>query len=113
LWADLSAAGGADRAARGSSQPKAKTDLAYGFGPMFDLPNFAFSVPLAKFFLVGEGDHAESAEWLERALLLYPMMLKPLLAKCNVRLSEKYARAHTHTSHTSHTPHTPHTPVCG
>ncbi|ELR18632.1 uncharacterized protein ACA1_298650 [Acanthamoeba castellanii str. Neff] len=78
-----------DRAARGSSQPKAKTDLAYGFGPMFDLPNFAFSVPLAKFFLEGEGDHAESAEWLERALLLYPMMLKPLLAKCNVRLSEK------------------------
>jgi hypothetical protein len=80
-----------DRSTRGSSQPKAKTDLAYGFGPMFDLPNFAFSVPLAKFFLEGEGDHAESAEWLERALLLYPMMLKPLLAKCNVRLSEKYA----------------------
>ncbi len=71
---------------------------------MFDLPNFAFSVPLAKFFLEGEGDHAESAEWLERALLLYPMMLKPLLAKCNVRLSEKYAN-------TAHAP--PHTPVCG
>lgn len=28
--------------------------MAYGFGPMFDLPNFAFSVPLAKFFVEGE-----------------------------------------------------------
>jgi hypothetical protein len=76
---------------------------------MFDLPNFAFSVPLAKFFLEGEGDHAESAEWLERALLLYPMMLKPLLAKCNVRLSEKYAHAnHTHDTRHNTPRHTTH-----
>ncbi|XP_014661903.1 PREDICTED: transcription factor 25-like [Priapulus caudatus] len=50
------------------------------------LPNFAFSVPLATFYqrlLEGKTTH-DADEMLQEALLQFPALLMPLLNKCNV-----------------------------
>jgi hypothetical protein len=78
----------------GGSGGKDESDLS----ALADLPNFAFSLALAQYHIENEEqnnvepsqvDHTRSSEYLERALLLWPMMLGPLLEKCAVRMAEK------------------------
>ncbi|KAL6041664.1 Transcription factor 25 [Balamuthia mandrillaris] len=59
-------------------------------------PNFAYSSALALFHLEREGSKKKEEllgrsadELLQRALLQYPMLLPPLLAKCSTRMSER------------------------
>lgn len=51
------------------------------------LPNFAFSVALAHFHSSKqEGEPKRADEMLQTALIMFPMVLSPLLDKCNVAL---------------------------
>ncbi|OWF35632.1 transcription factor 25-like [Mizuhopecten yessoensis] len=50
------------------------------------LPNFAFSVPLAMYLLAinQEEDSSKADTMLQESLLMFPGMLQPLLDKCNI-----------------------------
>ncbi|XP_060074538.1 ribosome quality control complex subunit TCF25-like [Ylistrum balloti] len=50
------------------------------------LPNFAFSVPLAMFLLASsqEEDHQKADTMLQESFLMFPGLLHPLLDKCSV-----------------------------
>ncbi|XP_025115412.1 transcription factor 25-like isoform X1 [Pomacea canaliculata] len=53
---------------------------------LLQLPNFAFSVPLAMFHLAGENENyvQKADEMLADALLMFPGLLMPLLNKCGI-----------------------------
>ncbi|RDD42388.1 Transcription factor 25 [Trichoplax sp. H2] len=52
------------------------------------LPNFAYSTSIAKFYLAAEsGSHDEADSLLQQALMMFPMVLIPLLDKCSVKFS--------------------------
>lgn len=56
------------------------------------LPNFAFSIPLAMYFLAlsqGEEERRKADTMLQDSLLMFPGMLHPLLDKCNVNPDPK------------------------
>ncbi|XP_020643959.3 ribosome quality control complex subunit TCF25 [Pogona vitticeps] len=65
-----------------------------GHRNLSQLPNFAFSVPLAYFFLSQQEDlsdaelsqaHERAASLLQQALVMFPNVLMPLLDRCSVQ----------------------------
>ncbi|XP_017781090.1 PREDICTED: transcription factor 25 [Nicrophorus vespilloides] len=63
------------------------------------LPNFAFSVPIA-YFHTANGDTAVADSLLQDALIMFPGVLQPLLEKCSVQID---ARVQKHDFFGSHT----------
>ncbi|XP_052541896.1 transcription factor 25 isoform X1 [Tympanuchus pallidicinctus] len=64
------------------------------------LPNFAFSVPLAYFFLSQQEEHSElelsqarerAARLIQQALIMFPSVLMPLLDHCSVQPDARVA----------------------
>lgn len=55
------------------------------------LPNFAYSVAVAKFHLAQQGtfEMAEADAALQLALIMFPGVLTPLLEKCSVQVDPK------------------------
>ncbi|XP_042293727.1 transcription factor 25 [Sceloporus undulatus] len=65
-----------------------------GHRNLSQLPNFAFSVPLAYFFLSQQEDvpevelsqaHERAASLIQQALIMFPSVLMPLLDRCSVQ----------------------------
>lgn len=58
---------------------------------LMQLPNFAFSLPVAHFH-VSHGDTARADSLLQDALLMFPGVLMPLLEKCSVQIDKRVSR---------------------